>query len=126
MTDAAPEPIPLTHDEIVDLVKRNDQRAIVQAYQMTFSGSLGRLVLLHFLRACGVGQPVGAGATGEALQYAAGRSDAGLDLAAMAGFGPEAVAMITLTKDLEEDGELETHEPAYGIHEDDASLEFDR
>ncbi|HEY1448855.1 MAG TPA: hypothetical protein VGF33_09980 [Caulobacteraceae bacterium] len=118
MSDGA-DPIPYSPADLERLVRLKDARAIDQAYQMTFGSSLGRLVLLNFLTDCQVGARTGRGAHGYDLQYLAGQQDAALALAARAGFGPETVALSTLTKTLEERREPNDDDRPTGVFEDD-------
>jgi hypothetical protein len=111
------EPAPSAIDAVrlIDLVRRGDQVAIGQAYQLTFGNDLGRLVLAHHLAECGVGNPLGT----ENLKYAAGKHDGALLLALKAGFDQASVAVAVLTDNLEERANHETADYFYAPDEID-------
>lgn len=94
---------------LIAAVRAGNSEALERAYRMTFGHDMGRLVLAHHLWSCGVGQPLGT----NNLKFAAGKIDAALELAAMAGFDASAVAVAVLTDDLEETG-----------HEGSASFDY--
>jgi hypothetical protein len=78
-------------------VRRRDEKALDEAYRLTFGGELGRLVLADHLVSNGVGRPLGR----EATPYDLGAHDAALFLASCAGFDEASVAVAVLTDNLE-------------------------
>jgi hypothetical protein len=94
---------------LIAAVRQGDETALDRAYRLTFGHEMGRLVLAHHLAQCGVGDQLGAAN----LKYAAGKHDGALQLAAMAGFDPAAIAVGVLTGDLEESGHEEPERFAF-------------
>ncbi len=96
MTDDAPAPFDAAR--LIADVRRGDPEAISEAYRRTFGHEMGRLVLAHHLADCGVGSALGH----KQLKYAAGKHDAAILLASLAGFDQAALAVAVLTDNLEE------------------------
>lgn len=79
-------------------LRAGDGARIAEAYKRTFGNDLGRFVLTHHLQECGVGNPLGPDVSG----YQAGRHDAALALASIAGFDQSSIAVAVLSDSLEE------------------------
>lgn len=76
---------------------------IAKAYEMTFGGEMGRIVLMDHLIACGVGRIFGAEMTDAQLRYSAGIHDGAIMLAQAAGFDQAALAAAAMTETLTEE-----------------------
>ena len=106
---------------LIDQVRRADPGALERAYQATFAGELGRLVLAHHLAECGVGKPIG----GDDLKYRAGQHDAAIHLAAKAAVDQPTIAVAVLTDTLEENPNDQNGEFSNpGLVPDEDALEF--
>lgn len=82
-------------------LRRGNEAAIAQAYRSTFANDLGRLVLAHHLMTMGVGNIIDIHATDGELYAAVGRHNAAIELAQAAGFTEAAIAVASLTDDLQ-------------------------
>jgi hypothetical protein len=91
-------------------VRKGDERAIRQAYAVTFGTEWGRLVLAHHLACSNVGARQGPGVSADDRHYAAGVHDAALQLAEMAGYGQAALAVAVLTDELTEENHAQSED----------------
>lgn len=110
----APEPTPVF--DAAWLVGRIREGAadrellVAEAYRQVFQTELGRIVLLHHLMSCGVGQISGPAMTDSQRSYGAGMHDAAVQLAADAGYDQAGMAVQVLTDVLPDPQQTEEHD----------------
>lgn len=105
--DEAPIDIPaLTASDLVERLKSprdpdDANNAMNHAYRRVFGNQIGRLVLADIALAAGVSRRRGVHMSDAERAWTDGQNDLALEILSRAGFGPEAVAVFTLTDNLE-------------------------
>jgi hypothetical protein len=97
----AAEPPPFDTHALIAKLRAGDDRAIEEAYRLTFGSEWGRFVLAHIAAEAGVGQRFGGEASAVELAFHQGRHDGAIDILNRAHFDPASTVTMVMTGRLE-------------------------